>query len=279
MKFKQILAVLLCVLLCPLMLIACTGSGEGVDTGDVSKEPPAPHAKDDPIYYVAPDGDDSNPGTAEAPFATIEGARNALRPIIAEGLTMALTVKIEAGTYYFDHCIEFDAQDSGTAEFPITYEAVGDVIFTGGVTLDGAGFTAITEEEKARLSGDAANKVVCFDLTTIGLSKDDWGPLSAIGTYSTAYKYDDAAGSAMWSEVFVNDQRQTLARYPNEGYLMTTNPVLEGECLLPLTRPQTLTDADWNALRNPAGHDNSLARRFYFLPRPGDRIPDSSVSP
>jgi hypothetical protein len=32
-------------------------------------------------FYVAPDGQDENPGTYEAPFRTLTGARNALRKL------------------------------------------------------------------------------------------------------------------------------------------------------------------------------------------------------
>ena len=38
-------------------------------------------------FYVAPDGDDANPGTAEKPFATLARARNAVREKVAVGLT------------------------------------------------------------------------------------------------------------------------------------------------------------------------------------------------
>jgi hypothetical protein len=34
-------------------------------------------------FYVAPNGNDANPGTAAAPFATIGAAQNAVRQMIA----------------------------------------------------------------------------------------------------------------------------------------------------------------------------------------------------
>lgn len=258
MKIRSLLTAALCLLLCPVMCASCTSDpGEGSET-EVVTEAPEPHAIDDPIYYVAPNGRDTNPGTAAAPFATIEGARDALRARGEDAPEIPITVKIAAGTYPITSCITFDAQDSGTEEAPITYEAEGEVLFNGGVALNASDLVPLDETEKARLHGDAVEKVRKLDLTAYGLSVEDWGHLSAIGTYNTAYKYDNAVLSPLWCEVFINDERQTLARYPDSGYLTTTSPIKEGDCLLPLTKEQTLTDETWNALRNPEGDINGI---------------------
>ncbi len=49
--------------------------------------------------YVAPDGADTNPGTAAAPFATLARARDAVREKIAAGLQHDILVLIRGGTY------------------------------------------------------------------------------------------------------------------------------------------------------------------------------------
>lgn len=74
-------------------------------------------------YYVSPNGDDSNPGTQSAPWATIQNAGTVVQP--------GDTVIVEAGTY--DGAIfGWDAPPctddplctvAGTAEAPITFEA------------------------------------------------------------------------------------------------------------------------------------------------------------
>ncbi|MCL5098062.1 MAG: hypothetical protein M1608_11160 [Candidatus Omnitrophica bacterium] len=56
---------------------------------------PAPENKAD--FYVAPDGKDSNPGNAAAPFATIAKARDAVREKVAAGLTNNVLVLIRGG--------------------------------------------------------------------------------------------------------------------------------------------------------------------------------------
>ena len=41
-------------------------------------------------FYIAINGCDTNPGTQDAPFATLSSARDAVRTLIAKGLTEAL---------------------------------------------------------------------------------------------------------------------------------------------------------------------------------------------
>ncbi|MBQ9718374.1 MAG: hypothetical protein IJV76_10305, partial [Clostridia bacterium] len=50
-------------------------------------------------------------------FPTIEAARDAVRLLIAEGLTEPVTVSVEAGEYRTSGIV-FDERDSGTAECP-----------------------------------------------------------------------------------------------------------------------------------------------------------------
>ena len=72
------------------------------------------------FYYVATDGNNANPGTAEAPFATIEGARDAIRKLetIPDG---GVTVYLRGGEYYVDETIVFTPEDSGEEGKPIVY--------------------------------------------------------------------------------------------------------------------------------------------------------------
>ncbi|MCL5097961.1 MAG: right-handed parallel beta-helix repeat-containing protein [Candidatus Omnitrophica bacterium] len=99
--------------------------------------PQPPFAQAD--FYVAPDGLDSNPGTASAPFATLAKARDAVRDRIAEGLTNDILVAIRGGTYQQPRKLVFGPEDSGTAKYSITYGAMpGEtVIISGGLRLTG----------------------------------------------------------------------------------------------------------------------------------------------
>ncbi len=91
-------------------------------------------------YYVAPTGKDTNPGTADEPFATLAGARNAVRLLKARGpLTEPVRVIVADGTYALTEPLVLAAEDSGTAQAPVTYEAAPGArpVFTGGRLLSG----------------------------------------------------------------------------------------------------------------------------------------------
>jgi hypothetical protein len=89
--------------------------------------------------YVAPGGDDNNPGTRAAPLATPAGARDAVRRSGLPGRE-PMTVHFADGVYELPAPLVFAPEDSGTAEAPVTYRAVneGGAIFSGGqrLTLD-----------------------------------------------------------------------------------------------------------------------------------------------
>ena len=74
-------------------------------------------------FYVAPDGEDTNPGTEAAPFASPARARDAVRALVADGLAKDVTVLVRGGTYVLDEPLAFGPEDSGTAEYRITYAA------------------------------------------------------------------------------------------------------------------------------------------------------------
>jgi hypothetical protein len=114
------------VLACSLLLAAC----------HVFEIAPLAAAGD---LFVAPDGSDTNPGTQEKPFATIAGARDAVRHRIAEGLTSNVTVYLLAGTYRVAEPLVFGPEDSGDDNFAVTYAAQPGqaVVLSGGQPITG----------------------------------------------------------------------------------------------------------------------------------------------
>ena len=84
-------------------------------------------------------GNDSNPGTAAAPFATLARARDAVRRQVAGGLTHDLLVLIRGGTYQQPRTLTFGPQDSATEKHSITYAAYpGEkVVVSGGRRISG----------------------------------------------------------------------------------------------------------------------------------------------
>jgi parallel beta-helix repeat protein len=86
------------------------------------------------IFYVSPSGNDSwsgklrNPSKnlTDGPFATIDGARNALdilRKSRSISLTLPVIVYVHQGSYLLKKPILFEPKDSGTEKAPIIYSA------------------------------------------------------------------------------------------------------------------------------------------------------------
>lgn len=92
--------------------------------------------------WVAPEGDDHNPGTKEKPFASPEIAvRKAreLRRLNDPSLAGGITIILRGGTYALAHPLLFRVEDSGTAESPTTIRSAENEFATlsGGVAVRG----------------------------------------------------------------------------------------------------------------------------------------------
>ena len=93
-------------------------------------------------YYVSVDGDDTADGSKEAPFATIERARDEARRLTSD-MTGNIVIRIEEGTYTLSDTLTFDERDSGTNGYSVKYIGSNAVI-SGGREVDG--FTLYDEE-------------------------------------------------------------------------------------------------------------------------------------
>ena len=91
--------------------------------------------------HIAPNGNDAQPGTKEEPFATLERARDEVRKLKKEqGLPKGgVTVSVHGGAYVRGNSFALSAEDSGTADAPIIYQAVkGEPVrFIGGRVVTG----------------------------------------------------------------------------------------------------------------------------------------------
>ena len=92
--------------------------------------------------HISPSGNDDNPGTEAAPFASLAAARDAAR-----NADDAVTVWLHDGVYAFSESVLFSKEDSGTLGTPIHYRAKnpGKVRFSGGRILESASFALVTD--------------------------------------------------------------------------------------------------------------------------------------
>ena len=89
-------------------------------------------------FYVAPDGNDSNKGTKEAPFKTITQAQKAVRAINGT-MTGDIEVILRDGTYQLPATVNFTEEDGGKDGNYVRYKAAdGETpLITGGIPMSG----------------------------------------------------------------------------------------------------------------------------------------------
>ncbi|GAA3979593.1 right-handed parallel beta-helix repeat-containing protein [Mucilaginibacter dorajii] len=88
--------------------------------------------------YVSLSGNDSNPGTQRAPFASISGALTRARKISG-----TVFIRLYAGTYYLSNPVVFSSADSRKDNEPLTLTNVDHqkVTISGGAILGGLNWT------------------------------------------------------------------------------------------------------------------------------------------
>lgn len=121
-------------------------------------------------YYVSPSGNDTNPGTLEKPFATLQRAQQAVRQNRSD-------VFLRGGTYYLPAPLVFTAEDSGTKDQPVVFQNY--------------------QNEKPVISGG------------IRLENLNWQP------FTNGILQAQVPADLQTEEIFINGERQILARYPN----------------------------------------------------------------
>ncbi len=90
--------------------------------------------------YLSPQGDDTNPGTADKPLATLTAARDKAREYRKnEGMSLPVEIIPLEGEYFLFQPLMLSPEDNGTPDFPLTIKAETGtkVIFRGGVELRG----------------------------------------------------------------------------------------------------------------------------------------------
>lgn len=161
--------------------------------------------------YVAPDGDDANPGTITSPLATLAGAAQRVRNFkSAYGLPEdGLNVFFREGIYCFDSNYTFDSTDSGQPGKPVVYRSYpGETArLTGTLKLDASQLTLVTSADPAwsRLDPAAQGNVMKMSLASYGITD-----------------YGNPKGYPC--EIIFNEQIMQMARWPNDTYSLTAAP-------------------------------------------------------
>ena len=192
------------------------------------------------VFHVDPAGSDGNPGTSDKPFATLQRAREAIRLAAS---AQSRQVIVHSGTYTLSSTFSLDRQDSGTANHPVVWQAApGETVrIIGGIMLPTTAFHVITNVSiLTRLDPRAHSQVLEVDLHAMGLTN--------IAPFPLAYH-----GVPPGPELFFNQDRLLLARWPNSGWA-TIARILE-----PGSRPR---DGDQRGLTGSFEYAGDQPRRW-----------------
>lgn len=139
-------------------------------------------------FYVAVNGNDDNPGSAELPFASLERARDAIRSERLLGKTGVFCVQLAPGKYVRTEPFELSDADSHTRYIGVE----GETILSAGREI--SGWEVLTAEQKKDFP-NADGEIWRAELPIV-----DGVPL-------------------FFEQMFVNEERAVRSRFPNEGFL------------------------------------------------------------
>lgn len=266
MKNKKLIKKIIISVICIVLVFAVAGTSIALYKLDMNKyertatpsgfsvfTQPQKKLINDADFYVSTKGSDDNDGSFSAPFRTIKKASEAVENLVSSGKKQGekITVAVMAGEYA-ESDILFDEKGSGSESAPVTYTAYGDgeVVVNGGMTLKSEDFENVSGEAAERINKDVVNNVKMLDLSKYNLTVDDYGKLKSVGGFTTEQYYDGAA-EVTACELFFNNSRMELAKYPNEGSLKEGEILDKGDCYEP--NPPGPTDETWLERRNQRG--------------------------
>jgi hypothetical protein len=175
--------------------------------------------------YVSPRGNDSWSGKlgspnrlgTDGPLATFPAARDALRKLRGGNSGgRGATIHVRGGSYALSGSLTLTEADSGTRQAPVIWENFNKetVDLTGGRPL--RGFAPVTDASILdRLQPAARPHVRVANLRAQGISR--YGDIVPRG------------GPPM--ELFFKKKRMTVARYPNEGWLLIEDVPQTGDTM------------------------------------------------
>jgi hypothetical protein len=161
------------------------------------------------VFYIAPASGDVADGSKSKPFPTLEKARDGVRSLkqsLAGKLPAGgVRIIIGGGDYSWDKTLGLTSEDSGSGAAPIVYQAEPSrtAIFHGGVRI--TAWRPVSDAKlRDKLDVRVRDRVLEADLKALGV--EDLGDPTAL---------------RRCPELFVDGKPQTLAHWPNEGFVKT----------------------------------------------------------
>ncbi len=152
-------------------------------------------------FYVSPSGSDSNPGTEELPFLTIQRARDAVRTI-RDAMTGDIIVYLRDGSYRQQSTLQFDERDSGSNGYWIVYQAYEDEtpVIEGGRDITGwTLYDPVRHIYKADAGSDIETRQLYVNGVRAVRARSEGGLTNPVRT-ATGYTSDDTVLTS-WNHI------------------------------------------------------------------------------
>ena len=191
--------------------MARAAEGRDAEDPEAHRERPQSLPRSSITFFVAPDGDNRNPGTLKRPFATLERARDAVNARKRHGTLPrgGATVYLRGGRYGRGETFVLTAKDSGSFGAPVVYRAWRNErpVLDGG--FEERGLVPVRDPGMLSRLPEAARGRVCrVDLKAAG-----YGSLNGVE------EYGEGRGRGRMLQLFEDGVPLTPARWPNRGWL------------------------------------------------------------
>lgn len=165
------------------------------------------NSADHTVIFLAPNGSNANSGSKDQPLASLAAALEKAHQISINGKTVV--VSVADGTYFCEKTAVLNNKDPGKKAGPIFILAAPGAkpVFTGKIVLNN--FLPVSDLSVLnRFDSNVRDKIFVCDLRKNGIT--DFGAVTSRG-----YPVSDVMNP--WTDLYVNDDAQTLARWPNEN--------------------------------------------------------------
>lgn len=199
----------------------------------------------DTSIHVAPNGNDSNPGSAARPLATLPAALARLGKRKLQGASIVL----HSGVFEMTSGALVTGDHSGSTANPTVVRAAEGAtpILTAARRIAANDFKPVTNAATlARIAPSLRGRIVELDLAALGLEH--------------IHKYPDVFNdNGGIIELFVDERRAPLARYPKQGYMQIKEVVVNGGGME--------TAGDWRSFYQNGAIDQHTPRNGMFVYR------------
>ena len=178
---------------------------------------------------------------------SVAKAKELVRAEIAKGGLESIVVHLPKGIYDPADFV-FSAEDCSES-CRVSYVGEEGAVIDGGVTLGFEKWGKPSGEIAERFSPEVKDKIFAVDLACFGYDRSSWGGMQAVGGFNSSSKYPNRE-KGVNCQVFCGNERMTLARYPNEGYIKLDDVMDMGQ--VSEFPPQNYFK-NWSSLEAPYG--------------------------